>query len=128
VLALLTARGLDLIALGDETAAGLGHRVGRTRLAGIAAAVLLAGGATAIAGPIVFLGLMVPHALRAMVGGSYGRLLWIGMPVGAAVLLVADVIGRVVAPPGEVQAGVVVAFIGAPVLIVLVLRGRRVAL
>jgi iron complex transport system permease protein len=90
--------------------------------------VLLAGGATAIAGPIVFLGLMVPHALRAMVGGSYGRLLWIGMPVGAAVLLVADVIGRVVAPPGEVQAGVVVAFIGAPVLIVLVLRGRRVAL
>ena len=127
-LALLAARGLDLIALGDETAAGLGHRVGRTRLAGIAAAVLLAGGATAIAGPIVFLGLMVPHALRAMVGGSYGRLLWIGMPVGAAVLLVADVIGRVVAPPGEVQAGVVVAFIGAPVLIVLVLRGRRVAL
>ncbi|HET8927807.1 MAG TPA: iron chelate uptake ABC transporter family permease subunit [Microbacterium sp.] len=127
-LALLAARGLDLIALGDETAAGLGHRVGRTRLAGIAAAVLLAGGATAIAGPIVFLGLMVPHALRAMVGGSYGRLLWIGMPAGAAVLLVADVIGRVVAPPGEVQAGVVVAFIGAPVLILLVLRGRRVAL
>lgn len=128
VLALLSARGLDLIALGDETATGLGHRVGRTRLAGIVAAVLLAGGATAIAGPIVFLGLMVPHALRAVVGGSYGRLLWIGMPVGAAVLLLADVLGRVVAPPGEVQAGVVVAFLGAPVLIALVLRGQRVAL
>lgn len=128
VLALLSARGLDLIALGDETATGLGHRVGRTRLAGIVAAVVLAGGATAIAGPIVFLGLMVPHALRAVVGGSYGRLLWIGMPVGAAVLLLADVLGRVVAPPGEVQAGVVVAFLGAPVLIALVLRGQRVAL
>jgi iron complex transport system permease protein len=128
VLALLTARGLDLIALGDETAAGLGHRVGRTRTVGILASVLLAGGATAIAGPIVFLGLVVPHALRAVVGGSYGRLLWIGMPLGAALLLFADVIGRVIAPPGEVQAGVVVAFIGAPVLIALVLRGQRVTL
>ena len=126
--ALLSARGLDLIALGDDTATGLGHRVGRTRLAGISASVLLAGGATAIAGPIVFLGLVVPHALRAVVGGSYARLLWIGMPVGAALLLIADVLGRVVAPPGEVQAGVVVAFLGAPVLIALVLRGQRVAL
>jgi len=128
VLALVSARGLDLIALGDETAMGLGHRVGRTRAVGIVASVLLAGGATAIAGPIVFLGLVVPHALRAVVGGSYARLLWIGMPLGAALLLFADVVGRVVAPPGEVQAGVVVAFLGAPVLIALVLRGQRVTL
>ncbi|WP_137845961.1 iron ABC transporter permease [Microbacterium sp. 2FI] len=128
VLALVSARGLDLIALGDETATGLGHSVGRTRTVGVLASVLLAGGATAIAGPVVFLGLVVPHALRAIVGGSYGRLLWIGMPLGAALLLFADVIGRVVAPPGEVQAGVVIAFIGAPVLIALVLRGQKVTL
>lgn len=129
VLALVSARGLDLVALGEHTARGLGHNVALTRAIGICAAVLLAGGATAIAGPIVFVGLVVPHALRAVIGGSYGPLLWIGMPLGAALLLAADVIGRVVAPPGEVQAGVVVAFLGAPVLIALVLRsGSREAL
>jgi iron complex transport system permease protein len=99
--------------LGADTAAGLGHDVGRSRVLGIVATVLLCGGATAIAGPIVFLGLLVPHALRAVVGGSYGRLL----PLGCSrrvFLLLADVVGRVVAPPGEVQAGIVVAIIGAP--------------
>lgn len=127
-LAAFVASGLDLIALGDDTATGLGHSVARTRGIGVTAAVLLAGGATALAGPIVFLGLVVPHALRALIGGSYGRLIAAAAPAGAALLLLADVAGRVIAPPGEVQAGVVVAFIGAPVLIALVLRGRRVAL
>ncbi|MFT4214550.1 MAG: iron chelate uptake ABC transporter family permease subunit [Microbacterium sp.] len=127
-LALGSARGLDLIALGEETASGLGHDVARTRAVGILATVLLCGGATAIAGPIVFLGLMVPHALRAVVGENYRRLLTIGVPAGAAVLLLADVAGRVIALPGEVQAGIVVAFLGAPVLIALVLRRRQVVL
>lgn len=125
VLALASARGLDLFALGADTAAGLGHDVGRSRVLGIVATVLLCGGATAIAGPIVFLGLLVPHALRAVVGGSYGRLLPLGMLYGGVFLLLADVVGRVVAPPGEVQAGIVVAIIGAPVLIALVLQPRR---
>lgn len=128
LVALVTARGLNLIALGEDTATGLGHSVARTRGLGIAATVLLAGGATAIAGPIVFLGLVVPHALRALIGGSYGRLMAAGIPLGAALLLFADVIGRVIAPPGEVQAGVVIAFVGAPVLIALVLRGERVTM
>lgn len=128
VLALSASRGLDLIALGTDTAAGLGHDVSRSRLLGIAATILLCGGATAIAGPIVFLGLLVPHVLRALVGGSYGPLLAIGMPVGATVLLTADILGRVVALPGEVQAGIIVAFLGAPMLIALVLQPRRVAL
>lgn len=128
LVALATARGLNLIALGEDTATGLGHSVARTRGLGIAATVLLAGGATAIAGPIVFLGLVVPHALRALIGGSYGRLMAAGIPLGAALLLFADVIGRVIAPPGEVQAGVVIAFVGAPVLIALVLRGERVTM
>lgn len=124
-LALLSARGLDLVALGADSAAGLGHDVGRSRVLGIVATVLLCGGATAIAGPIVFLGLLVPHALRAVVGGSYGRLLPLGMLYGGVFLLLADVAGRIVAPPGEVQAGIVVAIIGAPVLIGLVLQPRR---
>ena len=125
VLALASARGLDLIALGTDTAAGLGHDVSRSRALGMVATVLLCGGATAIAGPIVFLGLLVPHGLRPLIGGSYGRLLALGIPYGAALLLLADVVGRVVALPGEVQAGIVVALIGAPLLIALVLQPRR---
>ncbi len=128
VFAATSVRGLNLMALGDDTARGLGHDVSRTRGVGIAAAVLLCGGATAIAGPILFLGLMVPHAVRAVVGDDYRWLVAIGVPLGAAVLLFADVIGRVIALPGEVQAGIVVAFVGAPVLIALVLRRRQVTL
>lgn len=128
LLAAASVRGLNLIALGDDTARGLGHDVTRTRVVGIAATVLLCGGATAIAGPLVFVGLMVPHAVRAIVGDDYRWLVAIGAPLGAAVLLLADVAGRVIALPGEVQAGIVVAFIGAPVLIGLVLRRRQVTL
>ncbi|TDN93086.1 iron chelate uptake ABC transporter family permease subunit [Microbacterium sp. BK668] len=128
VLAATCARGLDLLALGEDTATGLGHDVARTRTVGIVATILLCGGATAIAGPIVFLGLLVPHALRGLVGSDYRWLLLIGAPAGALVLLVSDVLGRVIALPGEVQAGLVVAFVGAPVLISLVLRRRQVVL
>jgi len=128
VLALLCARGLDLLALGDRTAASLGHSVGRTRALGILATVLLSGGATAIAGPIVFVGLVVPHLVRGVVGGAHRRLMLVSAPLGAALLVLADVLGRVVAPPGEVQAGLVVAFLGAPMLIALVLRRKQVAL
>ncbi|GEP48453.1 iron chelate uptake ABC transporter family permease subunit [Microbacterium saccharophilum] len=128
VIAFTSARGLDLLALGEDTATGLGHSVTRTRVLGIIAAVLLCGAATSIAGPIVFLGLLVPHALRALIGGEYRWLLAIGAPAGAIVLLAADVLGRVIAPPGEIQAGLVVAFVGAPVLVSLVLRRGRVSL
>lgn len=128
VLAMIAARGLDLLALGTDTARGLGHSVSRTRAIAIVAAILLCGGATAIAGPIVFLGLLVPHLLRAFVGDRYAPLIALGIPLGAALLLAADVAGRVIAPPGEVQAGIVVAFLGAPLLISLVLRRRQVTL
>jgi iron complex transport system permease protein len=124
VIALGVARGLDLLALGDDVAAGLGHSA--TRTLGVVASVLLCGGATAIAGPIVFLGLAVPHLLRLLRGGSYSRLMPLAIPTGAALLVSADVIGRLIAPPGEVQAGVVVAFLGAPLLMLLVLRRRLV--
>jgi iron complex transport system permease protein len=128
ILAATVARGLDLIALGEDTATGLGHNVARTRTLGILATILLCGGATAIAGPIVFLGLLIPHTLRALVGSDYRWLLLIGAPAGALVLLTADVLGRVIALPGEVQAGLVVAFVGAPLLVSLVLHRQQVAL
>jgi iron complex transport system permease protein len=128
VIAFICARGLDLLALGDATATALGHNVTRTRALGIGATVLLCGGATAIAGPIVFIGLVIPHLLRGVLGGNYRDLLLVGAPAGAALLLSADVIGRLIALPGEVQAGLVVAFLGAPMLIWLVLRRRRVVL
>jgi iron complex transport system permease protein len=128
VIAFSSARGLDLLSLGDATAAGLGQNISRTRALGVVATVLLCGSATAIAGPLVFVGLLVPHALRAVVGDDYRRLMVVGLPSGAIVLLVADMIGRLIAPPGEVQAGIIVAFVGAPVLIALVLRRRQVAL
>ncbi|MFT4305528.1 MAG: iron chelate uptake ABC transporter family permease subunit [Microbacterium sp.] len=128
VLAVACARGLDLLALGEESATALGHHVARTRWLGILAAVLLCGGATAIAGPIVFVGLVVPHALRPLVGTEHRWLMLVGAPAGAALLVCADVVGRVIAPPGEVQAGLVVAFVGAPMLIWLVLRKGRVLL
>jgi iron complex transport system permease protein len=128
VIAIVCARGLDLLALGTATASGLGQNIRRTRALGILATVLLCGAATSLAGPIVFVGLLVPHALRAWVGVDHLRLLLLGAPAGAALLLAADVVGRVIALPGEVQAGVVVAFVGAPLLIALVLRRRQVAL
>jgi iron complex transport system permease protein len=128
VIAFLCARGLDLLALGDDTATALGHNVARTRVLGIVATVLLCGGSTAIAGPIVFVGLVIPHLLRGIVGGDYRSLMLVGIPAGAALLVCADIVGRVIAPPGEVQAGLVVAFVGAPMLIWLVLRRGRVVL
>ncbi|MDQ1128426.1 iron ABC transporter permease [Microbacterium sp. SORGH_AS_0888] len=128
VIAFLCARGLDLLALGEESAIALGHHVRRTRALGILATVLLCGGATAIAGPIVFVGLVVPHVLRPLVGTDHRWLMLTAIPAGAALLVCADVVGRIIAPPGEVQAGVVVAFVGAPLLIWLVLRRGRVLL
>lgn len=128
VVAVTCARGLDLLALGEESATALGHDVRRTRALGILATVLLCGAATSIAGPIVFVGLVVPHLLRPLVGVDHRWLLLTAMPVGGALLVCADVVGRVIAPPGEVQAGIVVAFVGAPLLIWLVLRRGRVLL
>lgn len=126
--ALASSPGLNVMALGDDTARGLGHSVGRTRAVGIVAIVLLCGAATAMAGPIVFVGLLVPHAVRAIVGGDYRWILTVGAPLGAALLVTADVIGRVIAAPAEIEAGMIVAFLGAPVLIALVLRRRTAAL
>ena len=111
--------GLSAMALGDEMAVGLGVRTGVIRLVGALAGVMLCGAITALAGPIGFVGLMVPHIMRMI----YGPNLRIVMPMsfvgGAILLLAADVIGRVIGSPSELEAGIVTAFIGAPILIVI---------
>lgn len=123
-----TARGLNSLALGDDVAAGQGEWVARTRVIAFVGAVTLCGAATAVAGPIVFVGLIVPHVCRLVVGIDHRWLLPGSAVVGALLLTVADVIGRVVARPAEVDVGVVTAFIGAPVFIYIVRRQKVRAL
>ncbi|WP_117208068.1 FecCD family ABC transporter permease [Allorhizocola rhizosphaerae] len=117
VLAAVSARGLDALSLGDDVARGLGHRVGRVRITAGAASILLTGAAVAVAGPIAFVGLAVPHAARALVGTGHRWVLPVSALLGAVLVLSADVLGRVLFPPGEVPAGVITALVGAPVLL-----------
>lgn len=124
VLAVGCARGMDAIALGDEVATGLGQRVGLVRGVGALAAVLLCGASVAIAGPIGFVGLVVPHLARAFTGPSHRWLLPYAAALGAALLLAADVVGRVVARPQEVEVGIVTAVLGAPVFIAIIRRQK----
>ncbi|OKI45175.1 FecCD family ABC transporter permease [Micromonospora sp. CB01531] len=126
VLAALVARGLDALALGDDVARGLGHRIALVRLGAGVAGVLLTGAAVAAAGPIAFVGLAVPHLARALVGADHRWTLLVAGLLGPALVLGADILGRLVAPPGEVPAGIVTALIGAPLLAVLVRRARVV--
>lgn len=128
VLALLSARFLNATALGDDVARALGQSLGRGRATVLTAVVLLSGAATALVGPILFVGLMVPHAVRLVVGGDYRWVIPYSLVAGPTLVLAADVVGRFVLPSGELEAGLVVALLGAPVLIVLVRRRRAVAM
>jgi iron complex transport system permease protein len=119
-----SARGMNMLALGDDLAAGLGENVLRARLIAAAGAVLLCGVATAIAGPIGFVGLVVPHLCRLLVGTDLRWLLPFSAVVGAALLVAADVVGRVVARPQEIEVGIITALIGAPFFIWIVRRQR----
>lgn len=122
------ARWLNGLALGEDTARGLGQNVALTRIVGGIGVVLLSGAATAAVGPIAFLGLVVPHAVRALVGSDYRRVLPLSLLGGAVLLTTADVVGRVIAPPGEVQVAVMTAMIGIPVFLWLVRRRKAVEL
>ena len=126
VTALLLARSLNSLALADDLARGLGQRVGIVRIIAGVAIILLCGSATSLAGPLVFVGLVVPHLARRFVGSDYRWILVYSIPLGAVLLVLADTVGRIIAPPSELEAGIVVAIIGAPVLIALVLRDRAV--
>ena len=119
-----TARGMNSLALGDALATGLGEHVMRTRALAACGAVILCGAATAVAGPIGFVGLLVPHLCRTLIGPDHRWLILCSALAGAVLLLGADVIGRVIARPEEVEVGVVTAFLGAPFLIWIVRRQK----
>lgn len=127
VLALACAPALNSLALGEDVAASLGRRLGLVRLQGVAAVTLLTGAAVAVIGPIVFIGLVVPHVARVLaqlagIGPDHRWLLPLSAVLAPSLLLAADIVGRLVARPTEVQAGIVVAFIGGPFFIAMVRR------
>ncbi|MEV1066895.1 iron ABC transporter permease [Streptomyces sp. NPDC050263] len=124
VLALGMLPSLNLLNLGDDVARGLGVDIARSRTVGIVAITLLAGAATAACGPISFLGLMVAHVARRLTGPDYRWLVPYAGLLGAIVLLVCDIVGRLVVRPGELDAGVVVALLGAPFFAALVWLGK----
>ncbi|ROS31443.1 iron ABC transporter permease [Cellulomonas sp. PhB150] len=124
VLAVACARGLDALALGDDLAVGLGQRTGLVRVLGATSAVLLAGSATAIAGPIAFVGLVMPHLARTFTGPSHRWLLPYSAAFGAALLVGADVVGRIVTRPQDLEVGIMTALLGAPVFIAIIRRQK----
>lgn len=126
LLALGSARWLNTLALGDDVARSLGLRIQLARGVSAAATVVLCGAAVAAAGPIAFVGLTIPHVARAITGPDYRWVLPWSMVLAPCLLLGADVIGRVIARPGEVQVGIVTALVGAPFFIYLV-RRRKLA-
>jgi iron complex transport system permease protein len=128
VLALVVGRMLNLLSLGDELARGLGQNLAAARAVTALAVVLLCGSATALAGPIVFVGLVVPHVARFIVGPDYRWILAYSAVLGPALLLAADIVGRLVVAPSELEAGLVVAIVGAPVMIALVRRVKLAGL
>lgn len=123
---LLCGRSLNALALGDDAARGLGVSLTRTRVGLFAVVAVLCGAATAACGPIVFVGLVVPHAARAICGPDYLWILPYSLLLGPVLLLLADVLGRVVGGSGELQVGVVLGVLGAPFFIALV-RSSRLA-
>lgn len=126
--ALLAARKLNLLALGEEAARGLGENVVLARLLAAGGAITLSGAATALCGPIGFVGLVVPHAARLVFGVDYRVIVPVSALGGAVLVMLADVAGRLIARPGEAEAGIITALIGAPVFIWIVRRGKAVTL
>lgn len=124
VLATLVSRDLDVLALGDRAAWAAGIDVDRTRVLALGAAVLAVSAGVSVVGVIAFVGLVVPHAVRLVIGPRHGGLLVGSALAGALLLLVADTIARTVVAPVELPLGVVTAVIGAPIFVVLLRRAR----
>ena len=120
-------RLLDVLSVGDDEAAALGVNVARVRLFVVTAATIATAAAVAVSGLIAFVGIIVPHTIRLLVGGSYRLLLPLSVIVGAGFLVFADVIARTVLSPAELPIGVVTAFFGAPFFAVVLRRSRRTA-
>lgn len=128
VIAMLSIPYLDALSMGDDIATGLGVRTGLVRLVAAFAGVLLCGATTALAGPIGFVGIMVPHAVRLICGPNLKRIIPMSAVGGAVLLIFSDVIGRLLGNPSEVESGIITAFIGAPILIIVAMRAKVRAL
>ncbi|WP_285609004.1 FecCD family ABC transporter permease [Actinokineospora globicatena] len=126
LIALALGHPLNALALGEETGRALGARIGEVRIAGALAVTLLCGAATAAVGPIGFVGLAIPHIARMVTGPDYRWILPYSAALAPVLVVGADVLGRILGAPGELQVGVVMAFLGAPVFIALA-RRRRIA-
>lgn len=127
-LALALGPTLNVLSLGADTAQGLGVNVGRSYALGLLAIAVLAGAATAVAGPISFVGLVVPHIARSITGHNYLWILPYAALAGACLVLAADIVGRLVVRPGELQAGIVVALLGGPAFVWLIRHREMVNL
>lgn len=124
LVSLTLAKPLDLIGLGDEAAASFGVRLSRVRFYAIALSVLLTGISVSVIGPVTFVGLMAPHLARRLVGGAHLALIPAAALVGAIVVILADTLGRGLAPPMEIPVGILTAVIGAPYFLWLLFRIR----
>src|SRR5437868_2787308 len=127
-LAMINAPGLNALSLGEDVARSLGQNIALTRTVGVAAVTLLAGASVAACGALAFIGLIVPHLARPLSGTDHRWLLPYSGLIGVILLLIADVIGRVVALPGELEVGVILALLGAPFFVALVRRRKPVRL
>lgn len=128
LIAILSAPALNALALGDEAAAGLGVRVGTIRLIAAFGGVLLCGATTALAGPIGFIGLLAAHIIRLLIGPDLRFVIPMSALSGAIILTISDICGRLLGTPGELEVGVVTAFIGAPILILITMKAKVRAL
>lgn len=124
IIGVVSAPTLNAMALGDEVATGLGVRTGMVRVIVAFAGVLLCGATTALAGPIGFVGLMVPHIMRLICGPNLVLTIPMSAIGGATILTISDVIGRLIGSPSELEAGIVTAFLGAPILIFIARRAK----
>ena len=124
VISMFISGYLNNLALGDEAATALGTNVVMTRTIGALSSVLLCGATTALAGPIGFVGLIVPHIIRLIFGSEMGKMLPLSFLGSAILMLVSDVIGRIISLPGETEVGIVTAVLGAPVFILAIRKGR----
>lgn len=124
IISLISAPALDVLALGDDVAIGLGVNIGVVRIICAIAGVILCGAITAIAGPIGFIGVMIPHSIRLIFGSNLRGLVPMSAIGGAALLTISDVLGRVIGNPGELQVGIITAFLGAPILIIIARKAK----
>lgn len=124
IVALISAPALNALALGDEVATGLGVKTGLLRFFAAFAGVILCGATTAVAGPIGFIGLLATHVIRLIVGSDQRWLIPLSAISGAVILTISDVLGRIIGRPGELEVGVLTAFIGAPILIILAMKAK----